>query len=87
MYDQYHFFVPNPIKRFSLGTKNRDLKPNADGSLTIYVQSTEPSDPLQRTNWLPSPNGGDFSLFVRAYWPEEAVTSGRWTPPPVKLAR
>jgi hypothetical protein len=84
MYDQFHFFVPNSIKRFSLGTKNKDLKPNTDGSLTIYVQSIEPADPLQRANWLPSPKGGDFSLFVRAYWPEEAVASGRWTPAPVK---
>ncbi|HEY4009782.1 MAG TPA: DUF1254 domain-containing protein [Acidobacteriaceae bacterium] len=84
MYDQYHFFVPNPIKRFSLGTKNKDLKPNADGSLTIYVQSSEPADSLQRANWLPSPRGGDFSLYLRAYWPEDAVTSGRWTPPPVE---
>jgi hypothetical protein len=84
MYDQYHFFVPNSIKRFSLGTKNKDLKTNNDGSLTIYVQADAPSDPVQRANWLPAPKGADFSLFIRAYWPEEAVTSGHWTPPPVK---
>ena len=38
---------------------------------------------MQRANWLPSPKGAEFSLYVRAYWPEEAITSGKWTPPPV----
>jgi hypothetical protein len=86
MYDQYHFFVPNAIKRFSIGTKNKDLRTNSDGSLTILVQADAPTDPVQRSNWLPAPQSGDFSLFVRAYWPEEAIMSGLWTPPPVKLA-
>jgi hypothetical protein len=87
MYDQYHFFVPNAIKRFSIGTKNKDLKPNSDGSLTIYIQSNEPVDPAQKTNWLPAPKSGDYSIFMRAYWPGESITSGQWTPPPVKLTK
>ena len=37
----------------------------------------------QRANWLPAPQG-DFSLYMRAYWPESAVTDGDWTPPAVK---
>jgi hypothetical protein len=85
VYDQYHFFAPNSIKRYSIGTKNRDLKRNANGSVTIYVQADEPGDPIKRTNWLPVPREGDFSLFIRAYWPEEAVRNGRWTPPAVKV--
>jgi hypothetical protein len=36
----------------------------------------------QRSNWLPTPKG-DFSLYVRAYWPKAAVIDGSWTPPPV----
>jgi hypothetical protein len=87
MYDQYHFFVPNPIKRYSIGTKNKDLKQNSDGSLTIYVQSSEPTDPLQKANWLPSPRSADFSLFVRAYWPEDSALNGHWTPPAVTAIR
>jgi len=81
LYDRYHFFAPNAIKRYSVGTKNKDLKANADGSLTICVQADPPSDPVQRANWLPAPKGDDFSLFVRAYWPEAPVLDGRWTPP------
>ena len=77
LYDQHHFFAPNEIKRYSVGTKNKDLQPSADGSLTIHVQADAPSDPVHRANWLPAPNGEDFSLYIRAYWPEEAITSGQ----------
>jgi len=86
MYDAQHFFVPNEIKRFSIGTKNKDLKPNADGSVTIYVQATAPSDPARRANWLPAPDNNDFSLFIRAYWPGESILNGQWTPPAIKTA-
>jgi len=82
MYSQYHFFVPNEIRRYSVGTKNKDLKVNPDGSVTIYVQADPPPD-AYRTNWLPAPNGEDFSLFMRAYWPKPAALDGSWTPPAV----
>jgi hypothetical protein len=86
LYNQHHFFAPNQINRFSVGTKNKDLMSNADGSLTIYVQADAPRDPIQRANWLPAPKGEDFSLFIRAYWPEPAVTDGLWRPPAVTEA-
>jgi hypothetical protein len=82
MYSQYHFFVPNEIRRYSVGTKNKNLKVNPDGSVTIYVQADPPPD-AYRTNWLPAPNGEDFSLFMRAYWPKPAALDGSWTPPAV----
>jgi len=82
IYNEHHFFVANPINRFSVGTKNKDLKLNPDGSLTIYVQAETPTDSVQRSNWLPAP-AGDFSLYVRAYWPKAEILDGSWTPPPV----
>ncbi len=82
IYNEHHFFVANPINRFSLGTKNKDLKIGTDGSLTVYVQSDAPADAGQRANWLPAPKG-DFSLYLRTYWPKAAVADGSWTPPPV----
>lgn len=85
IYNAHHFFVANSINRFSVGTKNKDLQRNSDGSLTIYVQATPPADPAQRANWLPAPKG-DFSLYVRAYWPKAAVLDGSWTPPAVRRA-
>ncbi|HKE37006.1 MAG TPA: DUF1214 domain-containing protein, partial [Candidatus Baltobacteraceae bacterium] len=77
-------FEPNAIKRYSIGTKNTSLRYDSDGSLTIYVQADAPNE-SQRENWLPAPKGGDFSLYVRAYWPKAPVTSGSWTPPAVKM--
>ena len=83
IYNEHHFFVANKINRFSVGTKNKDLQFAKDGSLTVYVQAHEPTDPVQRANWLPAPEG-DFSLYVRSYWPKVEVTDGSWSPPPVK---
>jgi hypothetical protein len=84
LYNGEHFFEENAIKRFSVGTKNKDLRFAADGSLSICVQADEPSDPVQRANWLPAPKAGqDFSLFMRAYWAKPAALNGGWTPPPV----
>jgi hypothetical protein len=82
LYDSDHFFVPNDIRRYSLGTKNKELQTDGDGSLTIHVQAEPPSQ-AQRSNWLPAPTG-DFSLYLRAYWPEVAIGDGSWLPPPVE---
>lgn len=81
LYNEHHFFAPNAIKRYSLGTKNRDLTENQDGSVTIHIQADPPADP---SNWLPAPANATFVLYMRAYWPEAAVTDGTWTPPPVQ---
>jgi hypothetical protein len=81
LYDDQHFFAPNEIERYSIGTKNKDLKRNADGSVTFYVQADAPAE---RTNWLPTPKNADFSLFIRAYWPKPEVIDGSWTPPAVE---
>jgi hypothetical protein len=85
LYDKHHYFAPNEIKRFSIGTKNRDLELGTDGSLTIYVQRDAPSDRVRRANWLPAPVDEDFSLFLRAYWPREDILTGHWTPPGVRV--
>ena len=83
IYNEHHFFIKNPIDRFSVGTKNKNLKFAADGSLTIYVQADAPTDAVQRANWLPAPKG-DFSLYVRTYRPKAAAFDGSWTPPAVQ---
>jgi hypothetical protein len=83
LYNEHHFFAPNELQRYSVGTKNKTLKLNPDGSLTIYVQADPPPD-TQRTNWLPAPKGSDFSLYVRAYWPKVEILDGSWTPPAVQ---
>jgi hypothetical protein len=82
LYNQHHFFEPNELKRYSIGTKTRALRHSLDGSLTIYVQAYPPAAELV-ANWLPAPKSSDFSLCIRAYWPKVGIIDGSWTPPAV----
>ncbi|HXY29565.1 MAG TPA: DUF1254 domain-containing protein [Gemmatimonadaceae bacterium] len=84
LYNEHHFFNSNPLKRFSLGTKNADLKKNSDGSLTLYAGAKTPGKEKE-SNWLPAPTA-PFSLYIRCYWPKEEVIKGAWTPPKVSKA-
>ena len=56
---------------------------NSDKSLDIYIQADQPSDGKQFSNWLPAPQG-EFIVFLRMYWPDDAVTGGNWYPPGVQ---
>jgi len=85
LYDQYHFFHPNPLNRFSLGTKNKNLKYNSDGSLTLYASAKSPGADKE-SNWLPAPNE-PFSLYIRCYWAEQSVIDGTWLPPKVEKVK
>lgn len=85
MYSKEHFFVPNQLNRYSLGTKNKNLKYNADGSLTLYVQSSPP-EADKMDNWLPAPKE-TFSLYIRCYWPDERILNDSWNPPPVARSK
>jgi hypothetical protein len=82
LYDQYHFFSPNALKRYSLGTKSEGLKRNNDGSLTLHVGSASPGKDKE-SNWLPAPRE-PFSLYIRAYWGKQAILDGTWTPPAIE---
>lgn len=81
LYNKHHFFVPNPLDRFSLGTKNKQIAFAPDGSLTLYVQHERPSEE-KMANWLPAPLE-ELSLYLRAYWPLTPIAEDRWTPPPL----
>jgi hypothetical protein len=83
LYNKEHFFHPNDLGRYSLGTKNQDLQRNQDGSLTLYAGATSPGDDKE-SNWLPAPDG-TFSLYIRAYWGKEAILDGTWQPPEIEV--
>jgi hypothetical protein len=82
MYNEHHFFHPNDLKRYSLGTKNKSLKRNPDGSLTLYAGNKSPGADRE-SNWLPAP-AGKFSLYIRAYWGKEGILDGSWQPPTIR---
>ena len=85
LYNDEHFFHPNDLKRYSLGTKNKDLKRNADGSLTLYAGAKSPGADKE-TNGLPAPEG-EFSLYIRAYWGKQGILDGSWKPPVIRELR
>ena len=82
LYNDKHLFYPNEHKRYSLGTKNKDLKYNDDGSLTLYAGHKSPGADKEN-NWLPAPSK-HFSLYIRAYWGKQAILDGTWKPPVIK---
>lgn len=83
MYDgTTQLLIENPINRYLINSAMLpQMKKNADGSLTIYVQKTSPGA-AKESNWLPAPDGPIY-MVMRLYWPKEAATSGAWKPPAI----
>ena len=59
-----------------------NLKRDADGGLTLYVQNASPGADKE-ANWLPAP-GGPFFVVLRLYWPKPDALNGKWTAPPLQ---
>lgn len=70
----------NPINRYLINSPMlSQLKKNADGGFTIYVQNQSPGK-AKESNWLPGP-AGKFMVVLRLYWPKDDALNGTWTPP------
>jgi hypothetical protein len=85
MYDEKtQLLIENPINRYLINSPMLpDLKKNADGSLTIYIQKASPGKDKE-SNWLPSPDG-PFYVVMRLYWPKEEALNGTWQPPALMM--
>lgn len=81
LYDSTFNLAANPYGIHSLGDRDRAMKYDADGGLTIYIQKNPPVED-KRNNWLPAA-GGNFHLVLRAYLPKAEAIDGRWLPPGV----
>ena len=92
MYDsKSQLMIKNPINRYLLNSPMLpDMKKNADGSLTLYIQKDSPGKALE-SNWLPAPNDTAY-LVMRLYWPRDEAPSilplgqGTWSPPGIVKA-
>jgi hypothetical protein len=90
MYDgKTQLLIKNPIDRYLINSPMLpEMKKNADGSLTIYIQKISPG-PDKESNWLPAPNDLIY-LVMRLYWPKETPPSilppgeGSWKPPGIQ---
>jgi hypothetical protein len=81
MIDQGWWFVPNPLNKFTVSPRD-NLKPNPDGSITLYFQQESPGKDKE-SNWLPAP-AGEFIPMLRMYWPKNtspSILNATWTPP------
>ena len=84
LYDLEGYLVGNPLNRYAIGDRS-SMSPNADGSLTIYIQAKSPGKEKE-INWLPAPKAGPFKMAMRLYAPRESVRNGSWVPPTVVRA-
>jgi hypothetical protein len=72
------YMVDNPIDRYLINS----LTPGTvveDGKLVVTMQREEPTDPTERANWLPTPDG-NFYMLLRLYWPKKEALDGTWKP-------
>ncbi len=76
------YMVENPIDRYLINATTQGLIEDASGTLSITMQRKEPSDSIERANWLPTPEG-QFYVALRMYWPKPAAINGTWNPPPI----
>jgi hypothetical protein len=84
MYDAHEFYlVDNPLHRYSIGDRTPGLKYEADGSVTIYMQKDNPG-PEKESNWLPTPQTGNFRPIMRMYQPQEPILDGTYLLPAIK---
>jgi hypothetical protein len=87
MYDgKTQLLIKNPINRYIINSPMLpNMKKNADGSLTLYIQKDSPGAD-KKSNWLPAPNDLIY-LVMRLYWPKTEAPSilppgeGTWKPP------
>jgi hypothetical protein len=83
MYDgKTQLLIKNPIDRYLINSPMLpNMKKNADGSLTIYIQNKSPGKDKE-ANWLPAPDGPIY-MVMRLYWPKEEALNGTWKPAPI----
>lgn len=73
----------NPLNRYLINSPMlRDLKRDADGGFTLYIQHESPGKDHE-SNWLPAPEGA-FYTPLRLYWPKAEALSGSWKQPPLQ---
>lgn len=90
MYDgKTQLLIENPINRYLINSPMLpNMKKNADGSLTLYIQKDSPGAERE-SNWLPAPDGPIY-MVMRLYWPKTEPPSilppgeGTWKPPGIK---
>lgn len=77
------FLTDNAIDRYAIGDRTPGLAYGEDGSLDIVTSRADPGEG-QRTNWLPAPAAGPFTMILRTYLPHQELIAQTYTPPAVE---
>ncbi|WP_413578181.1 DUF1214 domain-containing protein [Bdellovibrio sp. HCB290] len=71
--------IPNPDNKFIINNQT-GVKPNEDGSLTLYFANKLPQG-VPKENWMPTPAGENYNLTLRFYGPSDELQKGKYFPP------
>jgi hypothetical protein len=85
VYNTKGALIQNSLGRYQFNQAST-LTKNADGSVDIYLQATQPADAAQAANWLPVASGQGFEVIWRLMAPEpdkiDGILNGTgWQPP------
>ena len=91
VYDTKGALIQNSINRYQFNNAS-DLAINADGSVDIIFQTTQPTDSKDTQNWLPVAAGQGFQVIFRLMAPEkdsirDILNGGGWQPPVISHER
>ena len=79
-YTDQGFLIDNPLDRYAI-RGNDPLVKASDGAFDLYLQAASPGADKE-ANWLPT--GSDqFKVYLRCYWPEDALINGTWPLPTI----
>ena len=69
--------------RLTLGSLDKDLRKNADGTVDIYFGPKPPAG--QESNWLYTQPGQKWFPWFRVYGPEKAIFDKSWRLPDIEM--
>ena len=70
-------------ERLTLGSLDKDLRKNADGTVDIYFGPKPPTG--QASNWLYTKPGEKWFTWFRVYGPEKAILDKSWRLPDIEM--
>ena len=82
IYDKETAALFRESTRLTLGSLDKGLRKNADGSVDVYIGPKAP--PAQESNWLYTPPGKSWWPWFRFYGPEQALFSKTWKLPEIE---
>jgi hypothetical protein len=70
------------LTRPTLGSLDKGMRQNADGSVDIYIGPKAPAG--QQSNWVQTPAGKSWFAWFRFYGPEKALFDKSWKMPDIE---